>query len=684
MILTNQKSEIQTDESGRLLTVRNLRRDRLFPVRDFGVRAVFNGKECADPACFRTEWTVLGDSFEKAVTFTAPEDGVLESATVFQVTFPDAREEHYHDDKTLWHTPLCVFVRYEGCGVYYGMEYPYWDDEAVMTFSPWLPMKAGETLVLEKAFLGTFENTGRTVSSHGAYPGKRKQRYTDLFSPEKGGLPQHVPDGKIPDDMGIEEEVLDTGEIRAMKNFFADLMGHYPLPEEGFWVWQNGWWAGLFNDCSEAIPVLSRAGVHDVLTAMMYYGYDSHPNCSPNYIRDVTFDPLRFPAMSKEIVDYCIARAVRSQTNRDKANGVEREIKPAAVEWEPGEPTDRFVPPPHYARMMREAEAQGVHFTSFCTPTTGYTSYPQWYTLQEDGTPYPFYERPYSCPACGEYMDRHLQMISSIFESCSPRIWSFDGRWMGYRECPSEGGERGETPCWSADHGHLPGKSRYLEWKRIREFKRKLKERFPSVVLEHYYGVKRGGTWCLEFCNSDENIYECSCSDDNRFQTWHNENDRFRPTYLNYAPIFGLQDDLEYSMISAISTAEYAQIANAYDKLRDDPHSVEVFRKWKAWAGENHRYLQDRDTLFGCPGDVSVDGSSHILDGEGWVFLFNTVDFDDTAELVLSEIPGLEDCRYEARVIYPEERTVPAEDGVIRIPVASHKACVLFLSKCEG
>ena len=150
---------------------------------------------------------------------------------------------------------------------------------------------------------------------------------------------------------------------------------------------------------------------------------------------------------------------------------------------------------------------------------------------------------------------------------------------------------------------------------------------------------------------------------------------------MNYAPIFGKDHDLEYSMISAISTSEYAQLASAYYDLRDDGEKLEIFKKWRDWASENHRYLLDREDLFGCPGDCSIDGSAHIIDGEGWVFLFNTVDFDDTARLVLSEIYGLDGKEYEAKVIHPTLSSVAAKDGVIEVPVASHTACVLWLEK---
>ena len=88
---------------------------------------------------------------------------------------------------------------------------------------------------------------------------------------------------------------LDAGEIRAMRDFFAEHLGHQSLPEEGYFIWQNGWWAQLFNADTSAIDVLERAGVHDIMTAAMYFGHANHPSCEPNVITDVRFDPLRFP-----------------------------------------------------------------------------------------------------------------------------------------------------------------------------------------------------------------------------------------------------------------------------------------------------------------------------------------------------------------------------------------------------
>ena len=664
MKLSNTNCTVVLDDDRRLVAVENRLTGERYAVDEGAEYAVFDGAVTNEG--IEVEWTDHGGYFEKTVTFTAPADGVLEQLAVFAPAFPDAEDVHFHDDKTIWHVPMCVFARHAKGGVFYGLEYPYWDDEREMTFSPYVTLAKGAKFVAERVFLGAYKNDGRRFWSCGPYPCGGKQKYTDSFGKTNSGLAQHFPNGDVPDDVGIEREELDRGEIRAMRAFFREHLGRYPLPEDGYYVWQNGWWAGLWSADTSTVDVLERAGIHELMTAAMYYGHANHPSCEPNVVTDVLFDPLRFP---------------KGAGSAAGAGGVGLHHDEKAAEAKDDlEYSDTFEAPPEYEKLIEYGRERGVHVTSFSTPDNTYRARPEWVALREDGEPYRYFGTRVSCPACREYMDRHLEMLSAVFERYEPRLWPFDGRWMGFREIAC-GETLGEQPCFAEGHGHLPGKSRYMEWKNIEDFKRRLKERFPGTVLEHYYGMKRAGTWSLRYCNSDENVFECSSADDNRFQTWHNEIDRFRPTYLNYAPIFGKEHDLEYSMISAISTSEYAQLASAYYDLRDDPDRLAVFKKWRAWASENHRYLLDREDLFGCPGDTAIDGSAHIVDGEGWVFLFNTVGFDDAAHIALADVPGLENCEYEARLIYPRETVIAAENGAIDVPVASHTACVLRLAK---
>ena len=63
------------------------------------------------------------------------------------------------------------------------------------------------------------------------------------------GLSQHFKGKGIP--LVIEDvplETLDWGEVWAMQEFMRHVLPNdLSLPEDGYWVWQNGWWARLYD-----------------------------------------------------------------------------------------------------------------------------------------------------------------------------------------------------------------------------------------------------------------------------------------------------------------------------------------------------------------------------------------------------------------------------------------------------
>ncbi len=75
-----------------------------------------------------------------------------------------------------------------------------------------------------------------------------------------GGLSQHFKDKTIPpvvEDVPLER--LDWGEVWAMQAFMGHVLpDDLPLPEEGYWIWQNGWWAGLYNPNTEILDQLKQ------------------------------------------------------------------------------------------------------------------------------------------------------------------------------------------------------------------------------------------------------------------------------------------------------------------------------------------------------------------------------------------------------------------------------------------
>ncbi len=278
-----------------------------------------------------------------------------------------------------------------------------------------------------------------------------------------------------------------------------------------------------------------------------------------------------------------------------------------------------------------------------------------------------------------------------MLDSQNPRFWAFDGRWQDFRELAGyHFGSIGADRCHDPRHGHRPGDNRYKEFKNIQAFKQKLRERYPTLCLEQYYGLKRGSIWMLDDLSSDENYYETTGPDNNRLQVWHNENSRFCPHYLNYTSIFGHDyDSFCYSVISALASASYAQISRGYHALKADKRCRAFLKKWRSWASEHIDYLLDRRCLFDCYGFTPLDGSAHILGDRGFLFLFNTSDAPAVGRIPLNRLIGLDSAneqRMALEVLYPEERflgTAAYGDSIL-LTVPPHAACLYRLSPTEA
>ncbi len=609
----------------------------------------------------RLRCTLLGDGpfIERELSFRA-DDGrrwEVQKIVCDDVRFSPAPQEIlFHDDQTLWHVPTNYFVRYGDGGLCCGLEYPYWDlpgedgspeaaytepDRVVLGFSPCVYAEGGEWFTAERTFWGVYRNEGILRRAAGPYPGRIPLPYYNIFAGV--GLNQHIKGMKIPQDMGFPCETLDWGEVWTMQEFFTLHLPIQPLPEDGWWIWQNGWWARLFSADTENLVPLARAGVKDVLTAAIYYGHDKHPSTEPAYIRAMRIDPPGFPIFGSA------SDGVKQGTDGLHSNA-ERGEDGDIVGY-----SDRFEAPPDYELFIRRAREMGIWVSSFSTPNNVYRDRPEWAAKHKDGTAHEYFGTRVGCPACREYMDFQFEMLCRVFEHCQPRLWTFDGRWLNYREIAGyHFGWIGVEPCYSPDHGHPVGESRYAEWKNIELFKEKLRRRWPSVCFEQYYGLKRGGVWSLGNINSDENYYEMGSIENNRYQTWHNENGRFRPVYLNYASIFGAEPaSFEYSIVSCLSTSYYCQLSLGFHALKNYPETADTLKKWKRWADANIRFLKSRRTLFGMPGEYAADGSAHVVGDEGLLFLFTAPGRPVDARIPLCRWIGLAekpDQRYRIRI----------------------------------
>ena len=236
---------------------------------------------------------------EKWLTINAS-DGkpyFLKSVVLEDMTTDAFSEIHFHDDNTIWHCPINLFLRADKGGCFAGIAYPYWDlkqngkEGFRLGYEPNYQVAARETNTSEKYFIGVYRKEGIHRVSQGPYPGRGRYPLISKF----GGLSQHFKGGMPNPVKEVPVEVLDWGEVWAMKEFMRHVLPNdLALPEEGYWVWQNGWWAGLWDVQTSILDYLKEAGIHDVMTAHTWYGRGVHP-LSPPYIDKMRISPMGFP-----------------------------------------------------------------------------------------------------------------------------------------------------------------------------------------------------------------------------------------------------------------------------------------------------------------------------------------------------------------------------------------------------
>ena len=565
-------------------------------------------------------------------------------------------EIHFHDDNTIWQCPINLFLRAEKGGCFAGVEYPYWDlkqegkDGFRLGYRPNYQATAGEINVSEKYFFGVYRKEGIHRYSQGPYPGAEPSPYVSFSG---SGLSQHFKGG-IPA-AAVKPEVLDWGEVWAMQEFMKHALPDLPLPEKGYWVWQNGWWAKLWDIKTDILDQLKQAGIHDIMTAHTWYGRGAHP-MPPPYIDQMRTQPMGFPK------DSGLAGMPGPAGPSAGLHANHDEVK--LDNFVPGEFTSEFSAPPAMEAFHAYGQKIGVHVSSFTLPIVYFKAHPEWGAVDENGKINEYlFGRKLSCPASDEYMDHMLETFDHVITKYKARWWGFDGRFLSYWEVPKyRPGPKGLgfDLCYAKNHGHLPGDNLYKEWKNIEKLVRELRRRHPGMCLEQYYGMKRGGPWAMRYFNADENYYETNGVIMNRFQAWHNGNDRFRPVYKNMAAVIGRSvKDFRNSLLSTISVTSYAKFGEGFYGLALEDNR-NFLKTWRAWATRNHDYLKVKRDLFNCPGFKPIDGSAHMIKNRGFIFLFSN---NHKGKPVRASIPmnrwiQLEknpDAVYQLKEVYPNK-----------------------------
>jgi hypothetical protein len=101
----------------------------------------------------------------------------------------------------------------------------------------------------------------------------------------------------------------------------------------------------------------------------------------------------------------------------------------------------------------------------------------------------------------------------------------------------------------------------------------------------------------------------------------------FYPHYLDQPLLFSIKstwssEKIDYIMLSAFSCSPNQLYYMPTKAGIPDEDKAEI-RKWLDWGRKNEEYLKVRKDLPDWPAAGKVDGSAHIIDEKGLIFLFN-------------------------------------------------------------
>lgn len=429
-------------------------------------------------------------------------------------------------------------------------------------------------------------------------------------------------------------EERDLAEIQAMREYVRTKLPYHSVRDVSqFHMMLNSWWADKpLSELQDAVDLMAQLGVPDILTRETYYGNCQHiARCEklenlPDGFR------LDLPAQARKVISY--------------------------------------------------GKSKGVRLATFVTPCRAFR--PEWEVRNKDGKPVMYGEVRSVCFASREAADFTLNLWDRMLKDAGSAYLGFDGRILtSFNEVDLGFGAIGPIACFASNHGHKPRHNFYLDYKNGQYLFGELRRRNPGVFLEVYWGIKRAMPWDMASFNGCESWYESNSHQDDRMQSWYNQNYRFLPSYKNFAQVRGYTDpELRKSILSCISISSHLQLGIGV-KILDRPNNQEFFRQWTGWASQNHRFLKVKRDLFGQPGAVALDGSAHIIEDHGYLFLFNESGSDKVGSIPLNELIGLtRGANFDIQQIYPREQLLQrsAKRGqTVLIPVAASEVVVVFI-----
>jgi len=275
---------------------------------------------------------------------------------------------------------------------------------------------------------------------------------------------------------------------------------------------------------------------------------------------------------------------------------------------------------------------------------------PEWTMIHEG--PDRANSKPAACFACKPFYDWLIKINLEAMDAGQYGAWSMDGDFAG-------GGGWGGGPsgsvhparCHSKLHDHIDPDIDYACQRNLTEMAGLMRRRYPDVYLFYCRPPMDLGVWALRHVNASFTVNEWArleglpgigpqpvnvlLGDKIRYWSRIRVQHHFFPHYLDSPQVFAApksmtnwkgidwqSDHIDYIMLSALSSSpnQTYYLPSQAGIPAEDKHEI---KRWLDWGRENIDYVMVRKDLPDWPAVGKVDGSAHIVEDRGYVFLFN-------------------------------------------------------------
>lgn len=207
--------------------------------------------------------------------------------------------------------------------------------------------------------------------------------------------------------------------------------------------------------------------------------------------------------------------------------------------------------------------------------------------------------------------------------------------------------------CRSDKHDHLPGDANYACQRALGQLIESVRRHYPNTYIWTCRPPQDLGVWamrnvdvCFTLVELGEAKNNLAAGDEIRTFSRTRVHRDFFPHYLDQPVAFlnlyagskskWLEDHLDFIMLSALGSSPNQLFYLPTKTGIPDADKAEI-RKWLDWGRKNIEYLKVRKDLPDWPAADKVDGSAHMVNDRGLVFLFNSGKNTLPGEFTLTE-----------------------------------------------